>query len=152
MWKFWTWKRKPKPRGNVAFYADLPDDGVYEEDGEFIQWPGENVALALSSLLKPFGYEATPPQHCEHLGWEFDVLREGCRFWLRLTPGYGFVLFTKDMTRFPNEGHYPRFLESINAVLREDGRFSRAAWFADHEDLPDEGEGAPGPLDGLDAA
>ena len=137
-----------KPRGSVEFLADFPDDTVYGESGDEVQFAGKNVAETVADMLTKYGYEVAAPEHCYELGWEFDARRSGCRLWIRITKIQEFVLVTQDMTYrlWPDRRPYVEFLRGLNSALGSDPRFSRIRWFNDV--LPaDGGKWFPGPVD-----
>ena len=137
-----------KPIGNVELLAEFPDDTVLDDNGDEIQFAGENVARTIAERLARCGYEVAEPENCHELGWELDARRSGCRFWIRITKIEAFVIVTQDMTfrLWPKRGPYAEFLRDLHTVLSSDSRFSQARWFQDV--LPSEG-GAwlPGPVD-----
>ncbi len=128
-----------KPRSNVEFNADFPDDTVYGEDGDELQFAGQNVAEAIAGMLVRSGYEVSTPENCYELGWEFDAIRRKSRFWVRLTKIHEFVLVSQDMTfrLWPDRRPYAEFLRSLHSALTSDPRFGRVRWFKG--DLPSDG-------------
>ena len=137
-----------KLRDSVEFLADFPDDTVCDDNGDEVQFAGENVARTIAELLTKRGYEVSEPENCLEFGWELGALRSKSRFWMRITKIEEFVIVTQDMTRrlWPKREPFAAFLGDLHAVLQSDVRFSRIRWFQDA--LPaDGGDWRPEPLD-----
>jgi len=132
---------------SVEFLAQFPDDALYDEDGDELQFAGQNVAEAIAAALTKRSYVVSEPENCAELGWEFDAQRGGCRFWIRLTKIEEFVLGTRDMTfrLWPRRPTYVEFLQDLASALADDIRFSQVKWFRDV--MPsDGGEWSAGPV------
>ncbi len=136
-----------KPRPNVWFAADFPDDTVYDDDGNELQFAGQNVAKAIGEILAAYGYRMEEPENEEHKGWSMNAHRNGLRFWMLVTAIDGFILQTQDMTRrlWPDRAAFPAFLRDLHAGLSADPRFSQLRWWA-KEWPPEEEESFPEPV------
>ena len=132
---------------NVWFDADFPDDTVYDESGDELQFAGQAVARTIAELLQARGYELEEPQNEEHLGWSFIAYRLGESFWMLLTFIDGYILQTKDRAWrvFSRQGEYLDFLTDLEACLKSDPRFSNLRWWV-KDWPPDEGESVASPL------
>ena len=72
-------------RPNVWFAADFPDDTVYDEDGNELQFAGPAVARAVADLLRARGYRVDEPENEMENGWSLDAYRQKQRFWMQVT-------------------------------------------------------------------
>lgn len=115
---------------NLECDTTLPDDGI-EEDGDYVQLPGKNVAEAVGALLKARGYDVSPVKDAGLNGWDFEVERDRQRFWLLTTAIDLYIIQSKDQTtRFwPNPKPYRQFLSDLHEALSEDPRFSKIRWW-----------------------
>ena len=118
-------------RPNVWFAADFPDDTVYDEDGNELQFAGQAVARAVADLLRARGYRVDEPENEMENGWSLDAYRQKQRFWMQVTLIDDYILQTKDMTwrLWPNTAAFEAFLLDLEASLKSDARFSNLRWW-----------------------
>ncbi|MCW5557938.1 MAG: hypothetical protein KIT22_08910 [Verrucomicrobiae bacterium] len=119
-------------RPEIQFSSAFPDDSI-EDGGDFVQWPGRNVAEALKGGLEERGYRVSDPVDAQHVGWELDIWRGRKRFWLRISilePELNYLM-AKNMTFFlwPDVKLFRAFLADLQAVLEADHRFGQVRWF-----------------------
>jgi hypothetical protein len=119
-------------RPEIQFSSAFPDDSIEDEE-DFVQWPGRNVAEALKVALERKGYRVSDPVDMREKGWELDIWRERGRFWLRVSMIEVEVnyLMAENMAFFlwPGVKRYRTFLADLQSVLNADGRFTRIQWF-----------------------
>jgi hypothetical protein len=124
-------------RQEAEFRTALPYDGI-EDEIDFVEFPGRNVAEALAAMLACLGYDVSAPIHAGEHGWELDVRANGRRFWLQITrmDEQGCILVTMDMTWriWRLRPSYEEFLTQLDGALRKDERFSDVGWYRDWED------------------
>jgi hypothetical protein len=73
-------------RSEIQFSSAFPDDSIEDEE-DFVQWPGRNVAETLKIALEGKGYRVSDPVHMHENGWDLDIWRGCRRFWLRISMG-----------------------------------------------------------------
>ncbi|MBL8553967.1 MAG: hypothetical protein JNL41_06785 [Phenylobacterium sp.] len=119
-------------RPEIRFSSAFPDDSV-EDEGDFVQWPGRNVADALKHALEEKGYRVSDPVDAQHVGWELDIWRGRKRLWLQISLGDTDenYLIAQNMTFFlwPDAELFRSFLSDLQGILEADDRFSRIRWF-----------------------
>lgn len=119
-------------RPEIQFSHTFPDDSIEDED-DFVQWPGRNVAEALKVALQAKGYRVSEPVDAQHVGWELDVWHGRKRLGLQISLGDAELnyLIAKNMTFFlwPDVKLFRAFLADLQNVLQADHRFSRIRWF-----------------------
>lgn len=119
-------------RPEIQFSHTFPDDAI-EVEGDFVQWPGRNVAETLKVALEKKGYRVSDPVQADHQGWELDIWRGRKRLWLQVSLGDVDVnyLIAKNMTFFlwSDVKLFRAFLADLHDVLEADHRFSRLRWF-----------------------
>jgi hypothetical protein len=136
-------------RPEVEFSSGFPDDSI-EDEHDFVQWPGRNIAEALKSALERRGYRVSEPIHAREHGWELDIWCGRKRLWLQISVietelNY---LIAEDMTFFlwRDAKLFRAFLADLHAVLGADPRFNQVRWFSkggrDRDEAP-----AVGPFD-----
>lgn len=137
-----------KLRPNVWFKADFPDDTIYAEDGNEIQFAGQAVARAVAELLRARGYRVDEPENEYENGWTLNAYGQGQRFWMQVTFIDDYILQTKDMTRrlWPSQAPLIAFLRHLESSLKSDPRFSNLRWWA-KDWPPTEAESFEAPLD-----
>lgn len=137
-----------KLKPNVWFKAAFPDDTVYAEDGDEVQFAGQAVARTIAELLRARGYRVDEPENGYENGWSFDARRQRQRFWMQVTFIDGYILQSRDMTwrLWPSQAEFIAFLTDLEAALKSDPRFSELRWWA-KDWPPSEAEAAPSPLD-----
>ena len=136
-------------RPEIQFSSAFPDDSI-EDDGDFVQWPGRNVAEALKGSLEERGYRVSDPVDAQHVGWELDIWRGRKRFWLQISvlePELNYLM-AKNMTFFlwPDMKLFRAFLADLQAVLETDRRFGQVRWFP-RGGIDASAEPASGPFD-----
>ena len=137
-----------KLRPNVWFKADFPDDTVYDQDGNEVQFAGQNVAEAVAKTLTAYGYSMEEPESWDENGWSLNAHWKGRRFWMLVTAIDDFILQTKNMTwrLWPDRAAFVEFLLHLQAGLNADPRFSQLRWFA-ADWPPSEAESFAAPVD-----
>lgn len=137
-----------KLRPNVWFEADFPDDTVYAEDGNELQFAGQAVAQAVAEMLKARGYCVDEPENEYEKGWSLNAYRQRQRFWIQVTFIDDYILQTKDMTwrLWPNRAAFIAFLSDLEGGLKSDPRFSNFRWWA-KDWPPTEAESFQSPMD-----
>lgn len=136
-----------KLRPNVWFKADFPDDTIYAEDGNELQFAGEAVALTIAGLLEARGYRVEAPENEHESGWSLNAYRGGQRFWMQLTFIDDYILQSKDMTwrLWPKTAPFIAFLGDLEGALKDDPRFSNLRWWV-KDWPPAEGESSSSPF------
>ena len=134
-------------RPNVWFKADFPNDAVYDEDGNEVQFAGQAVAQAVANLLRARGYRVSEPENGYENGWSLNAHTQGQRFWMQVTFIDDYILQTQDMTwrLWPNQAGYIALLTALDASLKSDPRFTDLRWWV-KDWPPTEAESFPGPL------
>ena len=128
------WPRGGRERTALECVTDFPDDQI--EDGRKIVQPGGRaVTCAVSDLLKDAGMITSIPElDREHgLGWEFDAVQDGRKYWLLVTDQADTMLIqTKDISPIwrlsGRKVHYVRFLNDLYRLLSQDKRFRSVNW------------------------
>src|SRR6516165_12201653 len=126
--RYWARKERER-RTTLECVTDFPDDQI--EDGRKIVQPGGRaVTCAVSDLLKDAGMITSIPElDREHgLGWEFDAVQDGRKYWLLVTDLADTMLIqTKDISPLwrlsGRKAHYERFLNDLHRLLSQDKRF-----------------------------
>jgi hypothetical protein len=118
----------------LEFDSTFPDDSIVDEDEEFVEWPGRNIADAVKAGLEEGGYSVSEPISAEHKGWELDVRRGGKRLWLQVSvvgPDENYLI-AQNMTFFlwPDHQLFRTFLSDLREIVAGDPRFQRPRWFA----------------------
>lgn len=139
-------------RPYAELYADFPDDQIEDEDGEIIQFGGRGVAEAIAAILRPLGYDVSPPQHRQENGWDFEIMHQGKRVWMQVSDlGEVHILATEYKPKFSlfkkSDPTYPEILTRLNAELRVDPRFHKV-WWRLRNDVLAEAPGASEPVGG----
>jgi len=116
----------------IEFQSTFPDDSI-EDDTDFVQWPGRNVAEVLKAGLEARGYEVSDPIDAKDSGWELDISRNKRRLWIGISlimPEENY-LSAEDVTfsLWPDQKPFIAFLADLRAVVEADGRFSRVSGF-----------------------
>ena len=119
-------------RPEIQFSSAFPDDSI-EDGGDFVQWPGRNVAEALKTALEERGYLVSEPVNAQHVGWELDIWRGRKRLWLQISvlePELNYLM-AKNMSFFlwPDVKLFHTFLADLRDILEADHRFSQVCWF-----------------------
>ncbi len=120
-----------KIRPCAEFRADFPDDQIWDDDNNVVQFGGRNIAEALGTILQGQGYEVLSlEEHPEH-GWDFVVglnagellfeISFGGETWHLSTSG-------QSIDRWPKPSDYAELLIALDAEMRKDGRFSDIGW------------------------
>lgn len=132
---------------NVWFKADFPDDTVYSEDGDEVEFAGKAVARAVAQMLTARGYRVDEPENEAESGWSLNVYRGKQRYWVQVTFIDDYILQTSDATwrLFPDRTGYVALLHDLEAGLKSDRRFSDLRWWA-KDWPPSEAEIFPGPV------
>jgi hypothetical protein len=119
-------------RPEILFSSAFPDDSI-EDDDDFVEWPGRNVAETLKVALEGRGYRVSEPVHMHEKGWELDIWRGRKRFWLGLNMAdtSANYLIAENMTFFlwPDVKLFRAFLSDLRDVLEADHRISQIRWF-----------------------
>lgn len=119
-------------RPEIEFSSIFPDDSIQDES-DYAQWPGRNIAEALKAGLEARGYRVSEPIHAEEHGWELDVSRGRKRLWLQVSVLDADVnyLIARNMTFFlwPDIELFRTFLSDLQTILSADDRFSRIRWY-----------------------
>lgn len=136
-----------KLRPNVWFKAHFPDDALYAEDGNEIQFAGQAVARAVAEMLRARGYRVEEPENEYENGWSLNAHRQGQRFWMQVTLIDDYILQAQDMTwrLWPNKAGFIAFLTDIESSLKSDSRFSDLRWWV-KDWPPTEAESFASPL------
>ena len=141
-------------RSCAEFRSTFPDDRVENEEGtEILLFPGRNVAIAISEILRRIGYDADPPENAGEHGWDFEVrvkgYPDGARLWCTVTLLDNYVLVVDNTSWWDRfRKRYPApYIEALGALGRamaDDPRFSEVRW----KDVPDRDDpGASQPVD-----
>ena len=119
-------------RPEIAFSSTFPDDSI-QDDVDFVQWPGRNIAEALKTALEQRDYRVSEPIHAHEHGWELDVWRGRKRLWLQISVidtelNY---LIAENMTFFlwRDTKLFRAFLSDLHVILEADPRFNQVRWF-----------------------
>lgn len=135
-----------KLRPLAHFQTDIPSDSI-EDENDFVQFGGRNLAEAVGAMLTRRGYRVSPPRDAGFCGWDFEARKGWIRFWMRVTEfdEVERLLFTRDMTmRFWTiHPSYEQFLSELSADLNEDPRFHHVGWTNLDGDEPH----APSPIE-----
>ncbi len=119
-------------RPEIQFSHTFPDDAIEDED-DFVQWPGRNVAEALKGALQAKGYRVSEPVDAQHVGWDLDIWQGRKRLGLQISLGDADVnyLIARNMTFFlwPDVKLFRAFLADLQDILGADHRFGRIRWF-----------------------
>jgi hypothetical protein len=137
-------------RSWVLFDADLPYDGI-EEGGDFIQWPGKNVAEALADILIGCGYEDVAIDNLHHAGYEITFSVGKRYFGARVTVIDTYTVSIHQYSWLDElfgrqRPEYLEALKRLNAELARDGRFRGIRWFT-RDELFSGVEGALSPIE-----
>lgn len=122
----------------VVFSADFPNDGVWAPNGDEVCPPGCNIASALVSSLKDKRLDVTEPKQLESYGWYFTVsgiVRFVLQFpgpWLLLSKNKG-PLIQKVLNSKRLALVHRDILETVNALLHQDGRFHDIRWITNED-------------------
>lgn len=137
-----------KLRPNVWFKADFPDDALYAEDGNELQFAGQAVVQSVAEMLRARGYRVDEPENEHENGWSLNAYRQGQRFWIQVTFIDDYILQSKDMTwrLWPNRAAFIAFLCDLEASLKSDPRFSNLRWWV-KDWPPTEAESFQSPMD-----
>jgi len=126
-------------RSWVIFNSDLPYDAIEDETG-FIQWPGKNVAEAITEILGGCGYTNISIDVLEHAGYEIAFNIGKIPFGARVTVIDTYTVNIRQYSWLDElfgrqRPEYLEALERLNAELAKDGRFHDIRWFTDDEVL-----------------
>jgi hypothetical protein len=138
----------------AEFRSTFPDDRIENEEGtEFLQYPGKNVATAVSEILRAIGYDADPPADAGDHGWDFEVrvkgYPDGARLWCTVTMIDDYLLVLDntsswDKFRKRHPAPYIEALRALGRAMAADPRFSEVRW----KEAPSRNDpGAPQPVD-----
>lgn len=115
--------------------SNLPDDQI--EDGDKIVQPGgRSVAYAVAELLQGAGMGVSNPTLDDEHGWAFTASANGMKYWVLVTDLVNEKLIqTKDVSPIPSrifrrDRHYAKFLNGLQKLLSDDGRFRAVDWFS----------------------
>jgi hypothetical protein len=118
-------------RPEIEFSSAFPDDAI-EDEVDFVQWPGRNVAEALKAALEALSYRVSDPIHAHEHGWELEIWRGPKRLWLQISmcdPESNYLI-AQNMTFFlwPDVKLFRTFLADLQAIMEADDRFSQIRW------------------------
>lgn len=118
----------------ASFRADFPYDSV-ERDGDFVLFPGRNIAQFIAEQLRARGYEVEDPTHEFEHGWDLAVRRGRQRLWAEVTrfSEDECLLQTEEVRLLPwgPRRAQAAFIADLDEILRGDERFSEIGWSDD---------------------
>ena len=110
----------------------LPDEGVWD-DNDWIEYPGQVVAAALSEILRDLGCKVDPLYSEGEKGWEFTYSIERVPMWARIGAIEDFLIALGLLGLLDLTGRKRRaflnLLRRLNETLKVDPRFSHIRWY-----------------------
>jgi hypothetical protein len=136
-------------RDRARFGSTLPEDEIEDENGDFIQYGGKSVALAITEILGSLGCNIEGPAHAYEHGWDFVANYERKYFigQITLIDEYYFVFknpYLLERVLGRPSRVYVDLLQALARALQVDPRFSNVRWFSQAE-LDSGFEGVPLP-------
>ena len=140
----------------AQFDADVPDDGITNDEGDSIFDAGRGVAEMVASMLTGLGCQVDPPDlHLDH-GWILELETQGRRVWMQITqlpgspsdgPADVILMTAEKPTLFQwlfrrKDTTYKELLSGLNQALQAEPRFTNIRWYAD-SDLRDPAASEP---------
>jgi hypothetical protein len=110
----------------------LPDEGVWD-DRDWIEYPGQVLAGALSEILRDLGCKVDPIYSEGAKGWEFAFSIERVHMWTRIGAIEDFLIVLCLPGLLDLTGRKRRvfldLLRRLNETLKVDPRFSHIRWY-----------------------
>jgi hypothetical protein len=124
----------------VTFFANFPDDSVWDENEEILVPAGQGILQFIGNSLGAGGIKCTSPVQHNCYGWACDAhlgenviwcLLQGGSPWLLITEARMSLAGTFSRAR-PTDSHL-HLLTAINDILKRDNRFTEIRWFTKQE-------------------